>query len=136
MWIPRQQENVEIVRRATEAWNRDDWDALRALYDDDVVIVAPEEWPEAGTFSGWAVVREQFERLKESWEEERIEQDELLDLGDRVLALDRWVARGKGSGLEIETHGGNLLTLRGGKIARIEFFLDRSEARRAAGLQD
>ena len=129
-------ENVEIVRRATEAWNRDDWEALMALYDDDVVIVAPEEWPEAGTFSGRDAVREQFARLKDSWEEERIEQDELLDLGERVLALNRWVARGKGSGIEVETPGGNLLTLRDGRIVRIEFFTNQSKAREAAGLSE
>ena len=129
-------ENVEVVRRAAEAWNRDDLDAVMALYAEDVVAVAPAEWPEAGTFSGRDAVREQFARLKDSWEEERIEQDELIDLGDRVLALDRWVGKGKGSGLELERPGGTLITLRGGKIVRIEFYSDQSEAREAAGLEE
>ena len=130
------QENVEIVLRATEAWNRDDWEALMACYDEDAVIVAPKEWPEAGTFSGRRAVRDQFARLKDSWEEERIEQDELLDLGDRVLALNRWVVKGKGSGVDVQVPGGNLITLRGGRITRIEFFMDQGEAREAAGLSE
>jgi ketosteroid isomerase-like protein len=104
------------------------------LYDEAAEIVAPEEWPEAGTFSGRGAVREQFERLKDSWEEERIEQDELIDLGERVLALNRWVVRGKGSGIYMETPGGNLITVRDRRIARIEFFTDQAQARRAAGL--
>ena len=33
------QENVEVVRAAFEAWNRGDMDALRELYDPDVMCV-------------------------------------------------------------------------------------------------
>ena len=32
------QENVEIVRAAFEAWNAGDMDALRELYDPDVIV--------------------------------------------------------------------------------------------------
>ena len=41
------QENVEIVRRALQAWNRNDWETLMASYAPDVIAVPPPEWPEA-----------------------------------------------------------------------------------------
>jgi ketosteroid isomerase-like protein len=46
------QENVEIVRRACEAWNTGDLTALRDLYDPDVVMHHVEGWPDPGPSVG------------------------------------------------------------------------------------
>jgi ketosteroid isomerase-like protein len=42
------QENVEIVRAHFAAWNEGDMDAVRELYDPDVVVRTVEDWPEPG----------------------------------------------------------------------------------------
>ena len=53
------QENVEVARRAYEAWNVGDVDALRETHDPDVIARYPEDWPESGPFVGReAVVRQ------------------------------------------------------------------------------
>jgi len=46
------QENVEIARNATEAFNRRDKDAWLPLNDPEVEFRAPAEWPESGTSAG------------------------------------------------------------------------------------
>ncbi len=46
------QENVEIVRRAFEAWNAWDMGAFRELYDAEVILRTPKGWPEPGPFAG------------------------------------------------------------------------------------
>jgi len=46
------QENVEIVRRGIEAWNRGDMDAFRELHDPDAVLRPVSDWPEQGPFVG------------------------------------------------------------------------------------
>lgn len=125
------EENVEVLRRAFEAWNRNDWQALMACYAPDVVTVPPTEWPEAETGTSRETLRRQFEEAKAPWEEEHVEVDEIHDLGDRVLALYRWIGRGKGSHAEVEHPIATLHTLRDGRIVRIEYFLDQSEALRA-----
>src|SRR5918994_1972082 len=131
------QENVEVLRRSFEAWNRNDWETLMACHAPDVVAVPPAEWPEAETGTSRETLRHQFERAKAPWEEERVEVDEIRDLGDdRVLALYRWIARGRGSHVEVEHPVATLNTLRGGRIVRIEYFLDQSKALEAAGLRD
>jgi ketosteroid isomerase-like protein len=131
------QENVEVVRRTLELWNQDDWEALAACYDPQVVTIAPRGWPEASDRRGWEETREQFERLKDSWSMERTEVDEIRDLGeDRVLARFRWLVSGRTSGIPAETPFTSLSTLREGKIIRIEFFLDHAEALEAAGLSE
>ena len=107
-----------------------------ACHARDVVAVPPAERHEAETGTSRNTLRRQFERTKAPWEEERVEVDEIRDLGDRVLAVYRWIARGRGSHVEVEHPVATLNTLRGGRIVRIEYFLDRSKALEAAGLPD
>jgi len=131
------QENVEIVRRGFEAWNRNDWDTLMAVFAPDVVAIAPAEWPEPEIGTGREALRDQFERLESPWEEQRIEVDDIRDLGDRVLVLFRWIARGIGSHVEVEHPAAVLDTLRDGSVVRVEFFFeDQSRALEAAGLRE
>lgn len=126
------QRNVDVLRRSFEAWNRNDWDALMACHGPDVVVVAPAEWPEAEMAAGRDALRRQWEQAKAAWEEERVEVDELRDLGDTVLALYRWIARGRSSHVEVEHRVATLNTLRAGRIVRVEYFLDQSKAITAA----
>jgi hypothetical protein len=42
------QENVELVLKGLEYWNRGDLDAFVGLWDDDAVLRAAEGWPEGG----------------------------------------------------------------------------------------
>ena len=128
------EQEVELLRRSFEAWNRNDWDTLMACHASDVIAVPPAEWPEAETVTSRDTLRHQFEQTKGPWEEERVEVDELRDLGGQVLALYRWIARGRGSHVVVEHPVATLNTVRGGKIVRIEYFLDQSKALEAAGL--
>ena len=52
----------------------------------------------------------------------------------RVLVLLTYSGRSKTHGAEMELDGGNLLTFREGKLARIELFFNRLDALEAAGL--
>jgi ketosteroid isomerase-like protein len=131
------EENVDLVRRLAEAWNRADWDALQAIYAADVVVVAPREWPENEGAHGWEEWRAQMERLKGSWETERIEVHEIRALPDgRLLGRFSWVASGRASGAPAGVPMAALYTVSGGEIKRAEFFLDLDAAVEAAGLSE
>jgi ketosteroid isomerase-like protein len=60
-----------------------------------------------------------------------IELDELVQRGDRILALMRWRGRGKESGVQMEAPGAHLWTFRDGLIVRFDVYRDRDEARAA-----
>jgi ketosteroid isomerase-like protein len=60
------QENVEVLRRSFEAWNRNDSSTLMACHDPDVVVVAPAEWPEAEMAAASDALRQQWEQAKAS----------------------------------------------------------------------
>lgn len=58
-------ENEQIVRQAVDAWNANDYDAMKALCHPEVGITTPQRWPETGDFNGWPAIRRQYERIKD-----------------------------------------------------------------------
>jgi ketosteroid isomerase-like protein len=131
------QENVELVRRAFDAWNRNDWATLERCHDPEVTIVAPDGWPEADDARGWEATRQQYERLKDAWGVERSEIDGIRVVDEQVVLVRfRWITSGRASGVEQEWPMANVATVRDGRFAEIRYFLDPAEALRAAGLSD
>src|SRR5215216_3593069 len=113
-------------------WNASDWDALEALWNPDGEIVSPEGWPEPGTFSGWPAMREQFERIKDSWAQDHVEVLSQQFIGDRLLSDIRWTVRGEASGAPLEVEMWMVSAFRDRKFSKIEYFLDRDAAVAAA----
>ena len=129
------QENVEIVQRALEAYSRGDLEEMLPHLDSEV------EWhsaivggAEGNTYYGHEGFRSWFAESFESFDELRTELSEFRDLGDRVVAFGRVQARGRESGVKIDSPTGWVFTVRRGKVARAEGFLSREQALKAAGL--
>ncbi|TMK99257.1 MAG: nuclear transport factor 2 family protein [Actinobacteria bacterium] len=71
------------------------------------------------------------------WETYWTQVEDFTDAGDdRVLVLVRDHGRLRGSDSEVENIGASVWSLREGKIARIEFHLNREEALKAVGLAE
>jgi ketosteroid isomerase-like protein len=129
------QQNVEIVKRAMDAFNRRDL----TVYDD--LYTADYEWFPAlmgavdGTsFRGVDGVRRYYEVLGDTWEEFRVETEELVDLGACVLAYIRVDGRGKGSGVPVVGRQTLICDIRDRKVSRVRSYLDRGDALKAAGM--
>lgn len=61
----------------------------------------------------------------------------MIDAGDdRVVVLTHDHAHPKGSSAEVDFLGAPVWTVRGGKVARIEFYWNRSEGLAAAELEE
>jgi ketosteroid isomerase-like protein len=128
------QENVEAVQRFNDAFTRGDWDAVAANLDPDLLIRTDPRWPEQ-RFSGREAVMTWFRGAWESMGPDvRIE--EIVDLGDRVLARSCWLIRGQHSEAEGEMRFSQIYTYREGRAVFIEYFLDHAEALKAVGLED
>ena len=130
------QENVEIARAGYKAFNRGDIDGLLDLCAPDI------EWRDfaaidSETVTGKAAIRAYFETVMEAWEEIRREPQEIIDLGgDRVLVVAHLTGRGKGSGIEVDARGADLLTFGGGRLVCWMAYADRAEALEAVGLSE
>jgi ketosteroid isomerase-like protein len=82
--------------------------------------------------------RERLERnltgLFEAWESYRLELMEVHEAGDRVVAVVRELARGRSSGVEVDSLWGYLISVVDGKLKRVEAYRDPAAALAAAGL--
>jgi ketosteroid isomerase-like protein len=134
------QENVELVRRAADAFNRGGRDAQAS----DALLAPDVVWEVAigvadfdGVYRGRAAVRQFWRTFMAELDEMRIEVEELVDCGDRVFSVARAVGRGRHSGA---TGAGQVVfpvfTVRDGLIARYQLFAEREKALQAARLSE
>lgn len=131
------QENVEIVKRGVDAYNRRDLDApLESATEDYVLFTAVAGAIETDGIRGREGARRYFDMLDETWAEFHIIADEFRDLGDRVLAIGRTKGRGQGSGVQVDAPYAAIFDLRDAKWWRARGFLDHDEALRAADLSE
>jgi len=131
------QENVERFERAVAALNRGDIDAVvKELHPDVEWHAFLEELlgGEGMVYTGHAGVRDFFREFGESFDELYWEYPDIRDLGDRVLAIGTFRARGRGSGIEAEVPLGAIVTFEHGLVTVVWSTADPSEALKAAGL--
>jgi ketosteroid isomerase-like protein len=129
------QENVEIVQALYEQFARGDFSAFANL-NEDFVLVASPELPDAGTYRGEAATR-WMTAWVESFEGHTIEATEIIDADDdKVFAAILNRGRPRGSQTVVEGRWWVVHTLRGGDPARVEVFPERAQALEAAGLSE
>ena len=132
------EENVNIVRAFMEAGERRDWTRLAELADPDVELLGTVGGVEEGRVTrGLAdVIQEVDEEDREAWEERRLEPVELLDAGDDVVVFLHEYRRGRSSGVELEVDTAAIYTVREGRVVRMQGYMDRAAAKKAAGLPE
>jgi ketosteroid isomerase-like protein len=130
-------ENVEVVRRMVEAFNRDDSDAVVAAFAQDCELHEPPEMPDRlpRGFRGHDGIREWVGKLR-GIADVRFEPRDFSVTGDVIVS--EWAAHGRGqsSGVPIQWSTFTVLRMREGKIARAKAFLTMAEALEAAGLDE
>ena len=115
------EENVESFKRGVEAGNRGDIEAFLAELDPEVEYHAA--LPMVGgnaVYRGHEGIREWLEDVGDVLAETEFEFPEIRDLGDRIVAVGRFRARGKGSGVEVEMPVAYVIDVRGPKAIGFE----------------
>jgi ketosteroid isomerase-like protein len=127
-------QNVEIVRNMLAAFNAEDVDAFRAVFDRHVIMRMAEGWPEPGPFMGREAVMREIDQLRDTWDADALRPiGDFVDHGDRVLVRLIWRGVGRGPQSDMEFSG--VYTLRNGSVIAIDQFWDHSEALKAVGLE-
>jgi ketosteroid isomerase-like protein len=128
------QKNVELARKASDAFKRGDWETLAAGLDPDVLLRLDPRWPEQRVY-GRAAAINFFKGASESLgADSSIE--EITDLGDRLLIQVRWTTHGQHSGIETDLTWSEVITYRDGCTVFVEYFLDHHDALKAVGLAE
>lgn len=112
------QENVEIARRAYEAFSLHDFDTALDALDPDIEWHQITQFPDRAVYRGRDEMRDRFwnEQLVDQFGDFRIEVEELVDAGDHVVMIGQIIAHGTSSGLEFGFRVVNVLKMRSGKV--------------------
>jgi ketosteroid isomerase-like protein len=130
------QENVEIVRRFLDVYNRRDFEGMKEVIDPTFEFRSRFVGIESlfRAYEGFPYAY--FRTIDEAYDHFEVVLSEFIDAGAAVLTAGHAVWRGKASGAQGETPILPTFWLRARKIFRTEVFTDRAEALEAVGLSE
>jgi ketosteroid isomerase-like protein len=130
--------STQTIHALLEAWRRGEVDpALLDLMDPEVTYEDYDLPDHAGeVFHGPAGVVEATESWAEPYKEMTNELQRIVGSGDCLVAIHRFRARARRTGIEFDQPSAYVYTFRDGKIIRIQGFWDPAEALAAAGLEE
>jgi len=131
------QENVEMVRRAFEAYNRGDIDAVVTDFASDCEYVPSGALPGGrGVYRGPEGYKRFIGWLRDGFDDARVDVNDVIDAGNQVLVSVTVRGHGRQSGAAASWDLWQVWTIRDGKFVRGQAFTDRTEALEAVGLSE
>jgi ketosteroid isomerase-like protein len=126
-------QNVELVRRVLEGFERGGLDEVREYHHPDIEWHEDPSFPEAGVYRGIEAVEAYQRQFLSEFAEIHYEPRELIDANDHVVANLRIHGRGKVSGAAFDISAWWAWTLRDGRVIRVHAYLDRARALEVVG---
>jgi ketosteroid isomerase-like protein len=112
------QENVEIVRRLIEAWNRRDLEgALQDLHPDAEVDWSESFGVQRGMYRGVGAIRRFWQEWLEIFDEIDIRPEAFITVGEHVVVPNRGYFRGRDS-VGVDARSASVFKLRDGRSFR------------------
>ena len=109
---------------------------MRDFHPEVVWVEMPSLGPDAAGYTGIAEARHAVESWIGMWSEYGFEVARYVDAGDRVVVLARERAHGGVSGAAVARELAGILTLRDGKVVRVQLYGSWAVALKDAGLQE
>src|ERR687896_131196 len=110
-------ENVDAVRQVCADWERWNWASAAELFDAELEVeFSTTSFSDAGTYRGGRAVLDAWRRWLEVWDDFRMDLEDLIDNGERIVALNRLHGRGKESGVPVARDVGVVFDVEAGVI--------------------
>lgn len=132
-------DNVSLLRGAYEAFGRGDIPAVLGVMHPDVTWNEAENvtYDDGGPFIGTEqVLQKLFMRLGSEWDGFRVDVEEILDCGQRVVALARYRAVYKATGKQLDAQVAHVWTVEDGKVTRFDQYTDTLQFAEVTGQRD
>jgi ketosteroid isomerase-like protein len=129
-------ENVEIVRRVYDQHALHGVEGLLEFVRPDIEISESPQFPDTGTYRGQDGLRGLHGLFTEQFDPFEMRLEEVIDAGDNAVACLAVGGVARQSGMEVFIPSFHVLTLRDGKVERMQIFLGREEALAAVGLSE
>jgi hypothetical protein len=123
-----------VLRECYALWNAGRVaEAIERFWHPDAILIHPPGWPEPGPSIGREAVAEQFERVREDFDVDRLDILELRDIEGVVVLRVLWIVRGRTSGVDASMEMSGVYWFdRSGLIVRNAFYWDHEAALSAA----
>ncbi len=124
------QENVEVVRRSTDAYNRRDLEGMLQDWAPDAVV----DWSnsrglDTGVYRGHGEIRAFMQRFLATWEEVRIEiVDGPVEIADGLLITENVAYMRGRDGIDVQARSTWLITIRDGKQTSLTLYQTKQDA--------
>jgi ketosteroid isomerase-like protein len=130
-------QNIELQRRALEAFHARDVESFIACLDPNVEYHSAITVPGGAVYHGHEGVRKYFADFKDAWGDEfRVEPEAFFDLGEQTLMFYRVHGRGQQSGAEVAMPGAQVCRWRKGLMFYGKAYVDREDALRDLGISE
>ena len=131
------QENVEAVKVLFAAFGERDLEAIARFLDPQVRIrPAIVGGLEGAVYHGPDGMRQFWADVDAAWAEFRITPEEFREFDGKVLVLGRVFARGRNSGVPLNSPAAWIAELRSGRIVGFQSFSSQQDALDAAGVTE
>src|SRR6204780_5983696 len=126
-------ENVKVVKTFFAAIGSGGKEALLAVVDEGIEWIVPgEDWPLAGTHRGHAGIAVVLQKASEEVEMKYSKPPEFVAQGDRVLVIGVATGKIKATNKPFKDEWVFDITVRDGKVARIQEYIDTQALARAS----
>jgi uncharacterized protein len=129
------EENVEVVRRSLEAWNRRDPTTLAFFRSDAEIDYSRSRAPFKGVYRGHDGIETFWDFFWSTFEDVQIEMHGFIEAGSKVVVPNTAHMQGR-DGIEVVARSALVYTVENGQITRLRLFQDQAEALEAAGLPE
>jgi ketosteroid isomerase-like protein len=130
------QENIEIVRRSIEAWNRRDLAAWStSLHPDAEIDWSRSRAPFKGVYRGDYGIESFWDLFWSTFRDVQIEIHSLTESGSEVVVSNTAHMRGR-EGIEVVARSALVNTVENGQITRLRLYQEQAEALEAVGLAE
>jgi uncharacterized protein len=127
------EEDLEALRHGYEALNRGAVESVHELLDPDIEWQPGQDDPQGGTFTGRAEFETFISSWSESFDEFRLQPEEMSVAGDSVIVVVRQSGRGRSSGVALDIRTVHMWTIRDGVAVAWSAHRSRAEALAALG---
>jgi uncharacterized protein len=125
-------EDLEVVRRAYDAFAGGDVERLRTFLAPDIEWRTTPEVPFLGTYEGLDEFLQGMDDWTSSFDEVTTEVQEMIDTGENVIVHHRMRGRGRDSGVEVDLAIFQVVAVRDGQLVRMHDYATRDDALAAA----
>jgi ketosteroid isomerase-like protein len=130
------EQNVELARRAVEAYNSHDIEAFLAFLDPGIEFHSAFAAVGGGVYHGHDGMRRFYEELVDAWGEDqlRLEPEAYFDLGEHTLSFYVAHGRGRESGADVALPAAMVARWRDGLCVYSKGYAHREDALRDPGV--